>query len=117
MDLLINKRRARRSDSRGVRVDEGVLNGEDAQPTLDAPESRTSEVLLPDGIRPCTADDATPASLSLPLARCRGIPPPEASSPTSDARKVTPTSTSTAAHDSAREKAAESASSRGRPHS
>ena len=70
MDLLINKRRARRSDSRGVRVDEGVLNGEDAQPTLDAPESRTSEVLLPDGIpsvycRRCDTGIPLPATRTL----------------------------------------------------
>ena len=61
MDLLINKRRARRSDSRGVRVDEGVLN---------APESIISEVLLPDGIpsvycRRCDTGIPLPATRTL----------------------------------------------------
>lgn len=50
MDLLINKRRARRSDICGGRVDEGVLKGDGPQPTLDAPESRTSEALSPEEV-------------------------------------------------------------------
>ena len=50
MDLLINKRRARRSDISGVRADEVVPKGDGSLPKLGDPEPKTSEALLPDEV-------------------------------------------------------------------
>ncbi len=50
MDLLINKRRARRSDISGVRADEVPPKGDGSLPNLGDRESKTSEALLPDEV-------------------------------------------------------------------
>lgn len=46
MDLLINKRRARRSDIRGVRTSQGALKGDGQRPTLGDPERPRPEEAL-----------------------------------------------------------------------
>ncbi len=47
---LINKRRARRSDTSGVRADQGVLKGDGPLPALGDPESGAAQALLPEEV-------------------------------------------------------------------